>query len=161
MKKLPTIIRDTREKPGTGWAFRASSTCAGMEIKKLDTGDYSIGGYEHLIMVERKSITDLWGSLIQQNDRFMKEMERAKSMPARYLIIEATLADVMSGIPYSKVKPELIISKLISLEQKHGIHVIFTSKRKDIAQAYVRQLLIKLWKYCEEGIIVDGRQANT
>ncbi len=150
------IIRDTREK--VGWKFRASSNCSGMTEKKLDTGDYSVEGYEDIIMLERKSIVDLWNSLIQGRERFMREMDRAKEFPLRYLVIEGTLKDINNGIRYSKVKADFILASLFSLEVKHGIHVVFTSKRKDIAQAYVRKLLAKLFQYCEDGVVTkNGR----
>ena len=152
MKKF-TIIRDSREKKGCGWHFRASSNCNGMEVKKLETGDYSIDGYENTIMIERKTIPDLWGSLVQGRARFMREMERAKSYPLRYLIIEGTVADVMGGFRYSTVNASSILSSLISLEVKYGVHVIFTSKRQDIARGYARKLLSKLYDYCEQGVV--------
>ncbi len=155
------IIRDSREKKGNGWNFRASSNCSGMEVRKLDTGDYSIDGYEHLIMIERKSITDLWHSLVQDRERFMREMERAKEIPARYLIIEGGLKDVLDGIFYSKVSPEFILASLVSLQIKYGVHVIFTSKRTDVSQRYVRELLKKLNEYCHDGIITNGRPTDT
>jgi ERCC4-type nuclease len=153
IKKKFTIIRDSREKKGKGWQFRSSANCDGVEVAKLDTGDYSIKGCEHLIMIERKTITDLWGSLIQGRERFTREMERAKYIPHRYLIIEATLSDIMKGIRYSKVKPQTILASLVSLEVKYGIHVIFTSKTTGIAQRYVRSLLDKLYSYIREGVI--------
>ena len=152
-----TVIRDSREKAGHGYKFRASANCLPMKTHKLDVGDYSIEGYEHIIMVERKTIADLWGTLVQGRVRFMKEMERAKDHRVKYLIIEGSLADVNKGIRYSKVRAEYIISSLISLEMKHGVHVIYTSKRPDIAQAYVRRLLKKLFRYCEDGVFRDGR----
>ena len=148
-----TIIRDSREKKGCGWNFRASANCDGMKIQKLETGDYSLEGYEDLVMVERKTMTDLWGSLVQGRKRFLKEMDRALEYPIRYLIIEGTLKDVQKGIRYSKVTPDYIISMLISLEVRYDVHVIFTDKRTDIAQGYVRKLLAKLFDYCEKGVI--------
>lgn len=156
-----TIIRDSREKDGCGWKFRASANCDGMEVKKLDTGDYSIKGYENLIMIERKTLSDLWGTLTFQRERFMKEMDRSLAYPIRYLIIEGTLRDIDNGIRYSQVSPEFILASLTSLEVKYGLHVIFTDTRTDIAQAYVRKLLSKLFQYCEDGVITaNGRPAN-
>jgi ERCC4-type nuclease len=155
-----TIIKDSREKEGLGWNFRASANCNGMEVAKLETGDYSLKGYEHLVMIERKTIADLWGTLTANRERFMKEMDRALAFPIRYLIIEGTVKDVDSGFRYSKVTPEYIHSTLISLQVKYGLHVIFVDKRSDITQAFVRRLLAKLFKYCEEGI-VSGRPSNT
>lgn len=148
------IIQDTREKDG--WKFRASANCLGMERRKLDTGDYSIEGYEDLVMIERKSIPDLWGSLIQRRKTFMKEMDRALEFPVRYLIIEGSVGDILRGFRYSSVTPEFILSCLTSLEVKHGIHVVFTSKRRDVAQRYVRRLISKLFQYCEDGVITKN-----
>lgn len=146
-----TIIKDSREKKG--WNFRASANCRGMIVRKLETGDYSLVDYEDLIMIERKSLSDLWGTLLTSRERFIKEMERAKEIPIRYLVIEGTLSDVMHGLKYSKVGPDYILSSLMSLEVKYGIHVIYTSKRKDVAQQYVRKLLAKLFQYCEDKVI--------
>ena len=148
-----TIIRDSREKTGCGWKFNASANCEGMVIKKLDTGDYSLEGYEDLIMIERKTIPDLWGSLGQWRKRFMKEMDRALEYPIRYLVIEGTVSDINRGFRYSKLSAEYIFASLISLEVKYGIHVVFTNKREDIARTYVRKLLSKLFQYCEDGVI--------
>lgn len=147
------IIRDSREKKGSGWNFRASANCKGMITQKLDTGDYSVEGYEDTIMIERKSIPDLWGSLGQWRTRFMKEMDRSLEFPIRYLIIEGSLKDIKAGFRYSKLTAEYIMACLTSLEVKYGMHVVFTDKRKDVSQLYVRRLLGKLFQYCEDGVI--------
>lgn len=148
-----TIVKDSREKADAGWKFNKSSNCHGMITKKLDTGDYSLDGYENLIMIERKTIPDLWGSLGQWRERFIKEMDRALDYPIRYLIIEGTVDDINKGFRYSKISSEYIFATLTSLEVKYGIHIIFTNKRKDIASSYVRNLLAKLFQYCEDGVI--------
>jgi len=154
------IIRDSREKKGCGWRFRASSNCSGMLTRKLETGDYSIDGYEDLIMIERKTIGDLWGTLTFGRDRFIKELERAKEIPARFIIIEATLKDINAGIRYSKVQPDFIIASLISFQIKYGVQVVFTDKRVDVAQAYARKLITKLFQYCEDGVISKDGKPN-
>ncbi len=146
------IIRDTREQDGCGWNFRASANCNGMERAKLDVGDYAIKGFEDKIAIERKTIGDLWGTLGTGYDRFIREWERAKNHKLKYLIIEATLAEVNAGYPFSKLPPENVIAKLISLQVKHNVHVIFAG-RIDKAQNFTRVLMAKLFKYCEEGII--------
>lgn len=151
-EKKFTIIRDTREQDGCGWEFRASPNCAGMEREKLDVGDYSIKGYESKVMIERKTIGDLWNTLGRDWDRFLRELDRAKDHKIKFLIIEANLADLDRGFSYSKVPPENIHAKLISLQVKHNVHVIFAG-RIDKAREYTRRLLAKLFKYCEEGVI--------
>jgi ERCC4-type nuclease len=155
-----TFVRDSREKEGAGWKFNATSNCNGTITKKLDTGDYSIEGMEHLIMIERKTISDLWGTLVQNHERFMKEMERALIIPSRYLVIEGTMRDILAGCFYSKVGPEFILSSLTVLEQQYGIHVIYLDKRHDICQRYMRRLLEKLYKL-HLGALKNGRPINT
>lgn len=157
-KQLPPyqIIRDSREKEGAGWKFNATSKCLGTIVEKLETGDYSLKGMEHLIMIERKSIPDLWGTLLTGKERFIKEMERARSIPSRYIVIEGSLKDVLSGCYFSKVDPSFILSSLVALEQEYGIHVIFADKRKDICQQYIRRLLERLYKIYYEKV-ANGR----
>jgi len=149
-----TIMRDTREQKDKGWAFRSSGNCYGMESKKLDVGDYTIAGLESVIMVERKTLGDLWGTLgrTENYERFLREMERAANHRLKYLVIEATLAQVNSGYKFSKVPPANIHAKLISLQVKHGVHVIFAG-RQDLARKWTRSLFDKLFKYHKEGII--------
>ena len=148
------IIRDTREQKGKGWEFRASANCSGMERKKLDVGDYAIEGMEDVIMVERKTFGDLWVTLsIQKNyERFLREIERAKNHRIKFLVIEAKLSDIDGGYGFSKVKPGNIHAKLVSLQVKHNVHVVFAG-RQDVARKWVRSLFAKLYRYRESGII--------
>ena len=148
------IIRDTREQKGKGWMFRASANCEGMEERKLDVGDYAIDGLEDTIMIERKTIGDLWGTLGNHKNyqRFLREMKRAENHRLKFLIIEGSLADVDQGYRWSKVSSNNIHAKLMSLQVKHNLHVIFAG-RTDRARAYVRKLMSKLYRYYSDGTI--------
>ena len=157
------IIRDSREKAGKGWKFRASANCSGMEIEKLDVGDYTVKGLEKVLMIERKSLGDLWNTLggLDNYKRFLREMERAKNHKVKYLIIEATLAEVNKGYSWfgpggrkkrSRVSPNNIIAKLISLEVKYDVHVIFAG-RIDYARSHARSVMDKIFRYHEDGIL--------
>lgn len=151
-----TIVRDTREQDGKGWYFRASANCHGMKVQKLDFGDYSIKGLEEKICIERKTIGDLWGTLGDQKNykRFIREWERAKDTKIKYLIIEGNIADIDRGYRWSRVPANNIHAKLVSLQVKHNVHVIFAGSQK-IARKYARKLLAKLYRYHLEGIL-DG-----
>ena len=149
-----TIIRDTREQKGKGWQFRASANCYGMEKKKLDVGDYAIEGMEDVVMVERKTLGDLWGTLGNTTNykRFLREIDRAKDHKVKYLVIEATLAEVNGGYRFSKVSPANIHAKLISLQVKHNVQVVFAG-RIDVARSWVRRLFDKLHRYHIDGLL--------
>jgi ERCC4-type nuclease len=149
-----TIIRDTREQKGKGWMFRASANCHGMESRKLDVGDYAIEGLEDTIMIERKTIGDLWGTLGPQKNyaRFLREMDRAEDHVIKYMIIEGNMADIDNGYRYSKISAGNIHAKIVSLQVKRNLHVIFAGPQKR-AQMYTRRLMSKLYKYYLDGTI--------
>ncbi|MHA2063179.1 MAG: ERCC4 domain-containing protein [Candidatus Thorarchaeota archaeon] len=156
-RKPPTkfkIIRDTREQKGKGWLFRASANCDGVEITKLDVGDYTVKGLEDVLAIERKTLGDLWNTLGRHENyaRFLKEWDRAKNHKLKFLIIEATLSDVDRGYRYSKVPVNNIHAKLVSLQVKHNVHVIFAG-RLDLARGYARRLMDKVFRYHEKGIV--------
>ena len=134
-----------------------------MEIAKLDVGDYTVKGLEDVLMIERKTLGDLWNTLggPVSYKRFLREMERAKNHKIKYLIIEATLAEVDAGYFWyvrgrgkqkSKVSSANIHAKLISLQIKHNVHVIFAG-RIDKARSYVRRIMDKVFRYREEGLV--------
>ena len=94
-----TIIKDTREQDG--YSFAASSsryhTCNGMVSRKLDTGDYSIEGLEDKLCIERKaSVVEFANNVGHDQVRFLKEIERMKDFPYKFLVFEFSLTDLMN-----------------------------------------------------------------
>ena len=62
-----TIIIDSREQKK--WPFQNVK----VETAKLDTGDYSLKGYEDRITIERKSKVDLIKTVTHDRERFKRE----------------------------------------------------------------------------------------
>jgi DNA excision repair protein ERCC-4 len=91
---LPVITCDTREPKNGGWEplFTVPTVRA-----KLDTGDYSLLGAEHLISIERKSLPDLLGSLTHDRARFERELMRGKALDFFAVIVEASATEVLAG----------------------------------------------------------------
>jgi len=149
-----TIIRDTREQEGKGWLFRASANCDGVEIKKLNVGDYTVKGLEDVLAIERKTIGDLWNTLgaSKNYQRFLREWKRGENHKFKFLIIEGSLADINKGYRWSKVPVATIHAKLLSLQIHHNVHVVFAG-RMDNARAYVRRLMSKVFKCHQEGTL--------
>lgn len=94
--KRPTlvIIEDTREQtPLTDWPEGTQ-----VENRGLDTGDYSIAGWENCFAIERKSMTDLAGTMIDGYEpntqkprrRFNNELERMRHFDCAAVIVTAT-----------------------------------------------------------------------
>lgn len=123
-KKSFTIIQDTREKKP--WTFQATGSVQDVKVSKLDTGDYSVEGMEDIFMVERKaSVDEVFMNLGVQWVRFEKEMERAQSFKYKYLVIEATMREVYRGSRYSKMSGRFIMARLVHLQLKYDVQVIF------------------------------------
>ena len=100
------VVRDTREKEGQGWSFASSKNCDGMVDRKLDTGDYTIQGFEETLTIDRKgSVAEFAGNLYQ--DRFLRELDRMASYKVAIVLLEFSMDDVMawpasSGLPEAR-----------------------------------------------------------
>lgn len=133
--KTYEVIRDTREKKGHGWVFSKSTTCEGTTVRKLDTGDYTLVGYESILCVERKgSVKEFAMNLMEK--RFENELMRMISFPIPVVILEFDLEDIMrwpegSGIPKykwprMKVKAPFLLQRFWELQIKYpNVQFIF------------------------------------
>ena len=96
-----TVIKDTREQDGyTFEAFTGRYTsCKGMIVEKLDTGDYSLEGLEDRLCIERKGrISELAINLGKDKARFMREIERMKEFEFRFLVLEFSFGQSLTSI---------------------------------------------------------------
>ena len=116
------IITDSREK--YPYPFEGSIT------KKLNTGDYSIEGYEYQVCVERKTKTDAYGTIGNGRSRFIKELQRMSELEYSAIIIESSLTSFLIPPPFSKLNPKSAIMSLVSWSIKYGVHVYFADNRE-------------------------------
>jgi len=128
------VLRDTREKIGHGFEFKASKPerrpprCLGMETVTLKTGDYSIKGGEHLVCVERKADYSELFINYGKRELFEQEMERMSKIKYKYVLIESPLTnDHFSLTPpqFQKNMPgRAMLSWLVQLSLEFDIHFI-------------------------------------
>lgn len=119
------ILIDTREqKP---WSFSSEIET---ERRKLDTGDYSVEGYETRVCIERKSLNDFVNSLTRRNSNFWSELSRIRQdgMLA-CVVVEGSMYDITMGRYTSKTGPESVIGLAASIHIKFGIPVVLASDR--------------------------------
>lgn len=136
------IIRDTREKDG--WDFPESNSCAGMIIKKLDTGDYSLKGYEDMICIERKKSSGEIANNISQM-RFKKELERMRNFKYRFIVCEFPFKDLKqfplnSGIPERalsslRISNNYLMRFISEIQILYGINVVFADNKETAVHA--------------------------
>lgn len=151
---LPTVLRDTREKEGHGYRFIKCDTCAGMEVAKLDFGDYAIKGHLDLIVIERKqSVSELTNNLGKERERFEAELQRIVNagVKFRFVIVEDYYSSIFRQ-SYSHMHPNAIFESIHALEIKFNIHFIFAGNA-EMAHKITRSLLLKAHKYRQEGLV--------
>jgi len=140
MPKPPpyTVIKDTREQ--NGYYFPSNVFCNGVIDRKLDTGDYSIAGLEDKLCIERKGcIEELAVNLGHKKYPFMAEIERMKSFPHKFIILEFSLDDLIkfpedTRIPVEnknnlKITGKYMLKCLIEFQLHEGINVVFCDNK--------------------------------
>lgn len=143
-----TIIVDTREqKP---WSFSTQATAN----HKLDTGDYSIQGYENLLAIERKRNVAEFANNITEK-RFVDVVDRLSKIKHSYILFEFDMEDVMrypigSDIPKRlwdkiRISPAFIMKHIIDLQIDHNIKIIFCGD-SDNAEKVALSIMRKVYK---------------
>lgn len=138
MTKL-TPIRDTREHDNEGYYWTESEWCEGYVSKKLDTGDYSLEGYEDRLCIERKRSTGEMAKNITEK-RFDRELERMSEFEWAFFVCEFNFEDVLnfpinSTIPQNKwgqlrVTSNFLLSRLTEYQIKYGVHILYCGSKK-------------------------------
>ena len=124
------IIVDTREQR----PYEFEKYPVRVKHEKLDTGDYSVEGFENIFAIERKSLDDLVNTISRGRDRFNDEIIRGNSLAEFDVYVEASKLDVKVGDYYSKMHPNAVLGSLRAWENTHNVDFIFTGSR-DRAEA--------------------------
>ena len=112
------IKRETREKDNHGWYFPNQKKFQVVDTK-LDTGDYTIAGFEKDFIIERKGSLSEFASNVNQA-RFHNELERLETFRWPFIILEFTMEDLWNwplncGIPKEKIKEINTTNKFLLL----------------------------------------------
>lgn len=131
------IIKDVQEKPGFHFEknFLKITSTPQIIVKHLSTGDYSLEGFENKITIERKSLTDLFGSCGGKKgvrrDRLEREFIRMSEFEYAALVIEADWQTIYTQPPNrSKVNPKNILRTLMAWHMRYNVHIWACPGRK-------------------------------
>lgn len=120
------IIADTRE----GLPYSFSGYAAIVERGTLESGDYSILGFEDRISIERKTIDDLIGCLMGDNrERFERELGRLRAYDFAAVVCECTLDDLRRGRYRSDMNPKSAIQSVIAFMARYRLPFVFATDR--------------------------------
>jgi hypothetical protein len=143
-----TIIIDTREQ--IPWEFGFHNTAK----KKLDTGDYTIEGFENILAIERKKSVSEIATNLSEN-RFSDVLDRLSKIKHSYMVFEFSLDEVYSfpvgsDIPKKlwdklRISGNYIIKRLIEIQLKYNIQVVFCGD-SDNAEKFSASLMKRIYE---------------
>ena len=150
-----TIIVDTREQ--TPWEFGFHNTAK----RKLDTGDYSMEGFESLFTIERKrSVSEIANNLSES--RFKDVLDRLSKIPHSFMIMEFSVDEVYqfpigSDVPKKmwdklRVSGNYIIKCLLEAQLNYNIHVLFCDDAENAERVAVSLMKRIYEKYGKSSI---------
>lgn len=129
------IVIDSREQ--LPYQFDGMATVR----KKLDAGDYSLEGYEHVVSVERKNFSDCWGSMSTGRARFERCVQRLAKLDRAAIVVESSLSRLAIPPPYiQRTTAASVIGGLISWSAQFAIPVFFCDSREQGERITVRFL---------------------
>ncbi len=113
----------------------------------LASGDYSLDGYATSVAVERKSINDLYHTLSQGRDRFIRELERLNEMAFAAVVVEREWTDIFRAPPkHSRMSPKTVYRSVLAWQQRFPrVHWLFCPGR-DFAEVTTFRILERFVK---------------
>lgn len=135
------LIIDTREQ--SPLTFRSTDNYS-IIAKKLDFGDYGLELDNKLICVfERKSSSDLYGTLTSGHERFKDEILRAKDSNVPFIIIiEESYHNIINkkfekSYLIRSMKGYIIAKMIHTMSIKYNVQFIFCNNREEMRD-YIR-----------------------
>ena len=108
------LIQDSRENLGYGPLFSFP-----YEVGTLETGDYSLQGFESLIAIERKTLDDLVGCLTKSRKRFESELKRSRLLHRFWVIVECSPQEILTGNYSSQANPKAIWESIMAFQIRY------------------------------------------
>ena len=139
-----TIAIDTREKLDHAYTFDGLHT----QRQKLDAGDYSIVGYEHCVVVERKTTLDMWGCVAGERTRFVRCLERLTAISHPLVVIECSLDEFIRSKPHQlqRVNIASAVGGILSWQCRYRIPFWWAGSRLLGERTTIRHLA-SYWKH--------------
>lgn len=140
MSKLnlqPIILCDTREQ------LPLPISAYPVERATLRTGDYSILGFERRFVVERKSLSDLIGSLTHDRERFFVELDRMAHVQTAILLIEGDRDQIEMHSYRSQATPQSLLASLDAIFVRTPVKIEWAGTAENAARRL--ETFVRLW----------------
>lgn len=122
--------------------------------KTLKNGDYSVGGLENLVSIERKQQSDFESYITSEYKRkTLKKLERLSGYYFKALVIEADENDLYEFPISDYITREVVRSHLCSFRIHYGLHVIVNDNREYL-ERFILDALVRCYRY----LIIDRQK---
>ena len=162
----PIVIVDSREQTPLYLFENHPNLFGGEQRIALSAGDYSVGGMENILSLERKSMADAIGSSIVGRERFIRSCARLAKFRWKAILVEASYEDMKT--PYHRFEdleteahPNAVCGTLDAIEAKFGIPILYSSRDRDLATEKAASWLSKHFTYWwleqngQERVLID------
>jgi ERCC4-type nuclease len=139
-KPKPYVLIDTREQRCLRFPEELGVDCG---AATLPAGDYSVRGFTSLIALERKSVSDLVGTLTKGRERFENELDLLAEYRWAAILVEGRRGDVEAGIYRSLATPQSIIGSLRAIWMRWKVPTFWLDSPEGVAREvawYARRL---------------------
>ena len=158
------IIIDNREQKAMLWDKEGDPHFPGLQVEwgTLKTGDYSIKGMDtpdcqQSVCIERKSMTDLFGSTGRGRERLKKEFERMAEFDCALFVIEADLKAIFRDPPtLSQMRPKTVYRTLLAFSQRYGVG-IWPCPNRNFAERHTYLALKRFYDDRQPGGVFHGK----
>lgn len=130
---------------------RTEWRCLGRHPHQL--GDYSVDGFVGRVHVERKSVQDCQGTLLGfsgSRERFEQELANLASIEASLVVVEGSLATVLSTANERRTREHRVIAKqlhrsILALVQDYHVPWLFCEDRR-MAEISTFRFFERFWR---------------
>jgi ERCC4-type nuclease len=145
------IIVDTREQQP--WKIDGRNWAGEVLVQKLDTGDYSLAGLTHLVVVERKkSVSEIAQNLF--DERFERELGRMEAIAHPFVYLDFPFSHLVDyprvpTVPYSvrrriRLSGKQLLKRLNEFQLNYKAKFVCTEGRgRDLALSLFKRVIEK------------------
>jgi DNA excision repair protein ERCC-4 len=117
------------------------------ERRGIPSGDYSLDGYADRVAVERKSVSDLFGTVSKGRNRFVRELERLSEFTFAAVVIEGDWTEITTDPPArSKLPPRLVFRSVLAWQQRYPRVHWWPCPNRDFAEVCTFRILERFLK---------------
>ena len=152
------IIRDHRERRA-GWTFSSVALMVrgkrhtahpAVHTQHMKTADYTIHHHEDSFLIERKSISDLVGTLTRGRRRFVSELRRMDGLDFSAVVVEGSHEDMIAYTHQrSEATPQAVHASYLALSMRFGTKWYWLADAQ-AAERVALQLMLRWYSDIEE-----------